>query len=278
MRTNARGISQAETLIIGIALVACGALAFVARSPNRKINPVSCDSMNLRSVHTALILHAQDHHDRYPLPSLLDANNATLDARAETKNTTENIYAFLIHQGLLTPEVLVSWNEVAPNIRVISEDSYDLVTPPDAVDPANALWDPRFNSDFSDPDIEAHSSYSHLRPTPDPFDRWNAIHATADQPILSTRAPQVLSVDRAAGVHTLADPASRTFELHGKPGRWEGHVTFNDGHIEYFDRLSETPQSAVDPIFIDGVPEGDRFISIFVESGMTDAGYQAIWD
>ncbi|MEM9083235.1 MAG: hypothetical protein AAGB34_06520, partial [Planctomycetota bacterium] len=232
------------------------------------------DGTQLRAIAQALTHFAASNNGSYPLPSLLDANDATVSGPPESKNTTANIMSILVYDNALTPEMYESPMELG---NICTYDDYIYDQPGTANDPANALWDPAFRADFTDLSQPGHFSYAHQRPTPNENTRWfNTLNA--NEIILSTRTPKVSSVDPKTNKHEIADPLSITFGMHGPARYWEGYVAFADNHVEYVTSLADAVQHAPDTSYIDDPAEGDRFLSIFIQSGHSDSDYQPIWD
>ncbi|QYU67739.1 prepilin-type N-terminal cleavage/methylation domain-containing protein [Leptolyngbya sp. 15MV] len=107
-------------LLIGILLPALGK----ARASARQLK----DSTQVRGIHQALVVFAQNNQDSYPIPSQLDRNNATLAASPTTspqqKNITRNVMSILIFGGQVAAEMMVSPAEANALIR--QAEQYEL--------------------------------------------------------------------------------------------------------------------------------------------------------
>ncbi len=129
-------------LLIGILLPALGK----ARRSARRLK----DSSQIRSVVQSLAIYAGNNRDRYPLPSLVDSANNTLNMVATTtpelKNTSGNIFSILIFQGFVPTEIMISPAE--PNSAAFAEDNAYEFSEPSAITNVQqrslALWDPGF--------------------------------------------------------------------------------------------------------------------------------------
>src|SRR5688572_21427947 len=66
------------------------------------------DAAQLRGIGQSFIVWAQNNQDLYPLPSKVDAANATVAQAGRAKDTTANIFSLLIFNGFLPAEMLVS--------------------------------------------------------------------------------------------------------------------------------------------------------------------------
>ena len=126
-------------LLVGILLPALGKARASARQ-------VKCAN-NLKQIQTACVTWAQQNKEQFPLPSVLDRNNTTINpapTNALNKNTTGNILSILIWNGNISPETTYSPAEAAGNVKV--DDGYQSSQPlsvPTATRP-EALWDPGY--------------------------------------------------------------------------------------------------------------------------------------
>lgn len=125
-------------LLVGILLPALGK----ARQSARQLK----DSTQVRGIVQALVIFAGNNQSQYPLPSLLDSANTTLNqpgAGAEGKNTTSNFLSVLLFQGAIATEILVSPAE-SNTAAIRTYTDYQFSRPTGAVNSTAALWDPRF--------------------------------------------------------------------------------------------------------------------------------------
>ncbi|MEK6703883.1 MAG: prepilin-type N-terminal cleavage/methylation domain-containing protein, partial [Planctomycetota bacterium] len=77
------------------------------RHHSRQYNCAACVS----GIHQGMVLFADANKDQYPLPSLLDTANATINAPASSKDTTANIISTLIYANFFGPEICVCMGE-----------------------------------------------------------------------------------------------------------------------------------------------------------------------
>ncbi|HEX2838341.1 MAG TPA: hypothetical protein VHN77_09470 [Phycisphaerales bacterium] len=303
--TERRGITLIEVMIVvAVVLTVLVVLGWVvgtrARVASRKIH----DGTQVRGIHQGLVLWCQSCNDSYPLPSQYDKTNSTIAVDdPTTKNTTANIYSILVFNGFFSTELLVSPAETNPRIQVFA--GYTDRSPPTAVTPPQALWDPAFSTDFI-AGIGG-TSYAHMVPaTREPpqspegsrNSRWsNTFQST--EPVVGLRGPMTAG-DRTDGKGvrlTTMDAASNTLRFFGPSSTWRGNVGYNDNHVQFED--SHAPQSTRcgphrnaqaswdDFLFFDEYlptdgPDHPYFINaylgIFTKAGPTMGDYGAIWD
>lgn len=292
-RDSRRGWTIIETaiciLVFGLALLLyIGLILPSIGGPHGSGARLIRDSNQVRGIIQGMITFAQNNKDRYPLPSVLDAENATVSALGTAKDTSANIMSILVYQGFAPVEMFVSPAEVNPNIRVM--ETYEFDHPKAAVDPAKALWDSAFSADFTSP-RGGNLSYAHVIPAePKPFAWANTFTATAV--VLGNRGPEVRSVTKnpdGTVTPVYANPRSNTFRFHGSPTKWEGMIGYNDNHVNY--ELSVSPEGLTyntadgrawpDHPFFDEPDDKDgtnAFLGIFITAGPTRRDFTAIWD
>lgn len=252
-------------LLIGILLPALGK----ARSSARQLK----DATQIRGIVQGMIIWAGSNKESYPLPSLVDLNDDTVNEGqfathefGAKKDISRHIMSLLIFNGFIVPEMLISPAEANQQIR--SFEQYEFTAPSQAEgDPAKALWDPAFAATPADenrfgrqPGDKAGFSFAHVPPYGKQKAKWTAPSASrfnSAAPVLGNRGP-VYSGSAASGWKVL--PGSRYGRysnsnlIHGSRNTWEGNLAFSDGHTEY---LTSPDPPAVSFSF-SGLPVGKR--------------------
>lgn len=297
-----RGLSRVELIVI-IAVVAgvvclavCGGLSVImlpalgkARSSARQIK---CGTQ-VRNTIQAMTIFAQGNRDSYPLPSMLDTKNQTVQDVGRAKDTSNNILSILIYNSSISPELLYCPSETNPNIRV--HTGYQNSNPTAAVNPANALWDPAFRCDFANG--VGNNSYAMLMangdtaaPEKDEDARgrlkfWSNTF-NAMEPVFGNRGPLVTGRDAAGNVAYSA--GSNTMGIHGGRTTWEGNIGYNDNHVNFETRMD--PQGLVyrtaggnrpDIIFFDEPDDTkgeNKILGIWIKAGKLASEYKGIHD
>lgn len=256
------------------------------------------DATQIRGIVHSMVVWANNNNGTFPLPSEFDTGNDTVSLNGRAKDTTANILSILIFNGSISPELCISAAEVNPNIKV--DKRYEFNHPKSAVRPANALWDPGFNADFTKGQI-ANNSFAHLQPSDGRLPRWADTFGELE-PVVSNRSPEIEKVDRrgdeASGwtYSVTAKRDSLTLKIHGAPDTWEGNIGFGDGRAEFVTRLA--PEGRVedkkwlpyttrdgtkflDTYFFDEDDDRDgsnAFLGIFVTAGKSPKDFRGIWD
>lgn len=225
-------------LLIGILLPALGK----ARAAARQLK----DSTQVRGILQAVVIHAQNNKDNYPLPSRLDRNDDTLTAgSAFHKDISGQIFSSLISDGSISAEILISPAEA--NGSVAEFEGYQFDEPDAAAMPDNAIWDPAFTGI---PDQNGANtlgvpyqattgslSYAHVVPIGARKAQWtNSFKAT--EASMSNRGPIYIGGGAGGNAWTLPTnnefgDGSNTLLIHGGRNTWEGNIGFNDNHVSF---------------------------------------------
>ena len=300
-------------VVIAVVLVLVVVLSPVLLSPRHRGHTQLRDVTQVRGIHSAFVVWANNNDDKYPLPSAIDIDNFTVPELGHAKNTSANIMSILIGEGFLTGELIVSPQE--NNFQIPPYENYEGELPSGAVDPERALWDPKLSVDFTSGN-GGHLSYAHLIPQGSRLAMW-ASTFKAEEAILSNRGPEMRLVERDKDEVTthFATPTTRTtkFFTSSSPSKadwWSGNVAYNDNHVDFnmnvyadnkpvgtpeLDPRLKLPQDdgstldIHDVMFADEqVPEGkdawreaydaNQFLGIFTTAGENREDFTAIWD
>jgi hypothetical protein len=248
---RARGFTLVQTFVL-ILVIVVGIALLLPTLGHRRINRSQLkDSMHIRAVVQALWIWSANNKGRYPLPSVVDVDNATIAAPAETKDTTAHLLSMLVYNGTITPELLVSPSEASSSVVVASGYSYQ--SPPAAADRAAALWDPSFRGTPIDrllpgaTDARGNQSYAFVIPLGRRREvYWRESSAEAGAPLVGNRGPTFASEDAAPGSERWTLPPgplgaeSLTLRIHGGRTTWEGNVGLVGGGVVF--RRSVTPE------------------------------------
>lgn len=257
------------------------------------------DGIQAADIHKSFVLGAQARRGTFMTPSLEDTTNTTVIASDPgEKNTTANVLSMHLYNGFISPYVLVSTCEVNPSIQPAK--SLANTSPPTAIMPEQALWDPAFSVDFING--IGGTSYAHVMPAGREgglSPRWSPT-LDAREPVVSTRGLRMSTrrlPDGGAQIEDY-DRTSNTLRMFGKRRSWGGHVVYADNHMNFEE--SPAPRDAEvgvrrngadlrwsDFLFADEYAAGDgpehpyttnAYLGIFTKAGPTIADYGAIWD
>lgn len=289
-RWGNRGFTVVELVVVIVLSLVVGLIALVAITPTHNRHPTRYlkDMTQVRGLMSSLVIFSNNNQDRLPLPSLLDASDATIAAPVETKDTTANIFSILVYQGFIPVEMCVSPAEYNGKIKVF--DKYSFSSPATAAKPADALWDPAFSADFTSPS-GGNFSYGHQIPIGTDPPRWSNTFSSVEA-IVGNRGPQIASVTPnglARPAVKYAAPRSNTFLIHGGRTTWEGAVGFADNHVDF---VTEVAPEHVVYRFGDGIERRDvmffdepddpagrnAYLGMFTTAGAKRGDYTAIWD
>jgi hypothetical protein len=204
------------------------------------------DASQMRGVSQAMLAWSQGNQGWFPLPSRVDADDATTLVPGQAKDTTGNILSLLIYNGNIVPSGCVSPAE-SNTAQVVTMTDYAYSAPPGAFDPARAQWDPRFRGTPLDEPapgqtagLPGNQSYAHLVPFGKRRERWRDTFATTEA-VFGNRGPQYAPADSGPtppdGKWSLVQgplgDGSNTLLIHGGRKTWEGMIAYSDGHIQF---------------------------------------------
>ncbi len=284
-----RGLTVVELLVVLLVIVIV--VLVILPSPGRGGRPRSMqrqlrDSTQVRGILQAMVIHAQNNQDRFPLPSVLDAGDHTIAGGGTAKDHTANIFSMLIADGSISTEILISPAEA--NGSIDEYEGYEFDEPSAAANPASALWDPAFSADFTNG--EGNISYAHLLPGGPRQPMW-ANTFNGSQPVIANRGPKITGVTYTGKNAIPAfDAMSNTLLIHGGRKSWEGNVGYADNHVSFENELA--PTSAAPFTDAQGVQRPDAihyneptdptdlnaFLSIFTTAGDKTEDFTPIWD
>jgi prepilin-type N-terminal cleavage/methylation domain-containing protein/prepilin-type processing-associated H-X9-DG protein len=203
-------------LLIGILLPALGR----ARA-NAKF--VKC-STQVKQIHQAWILWAQDYQNRYPIPNNFSPDTAT--KCEEDGNSSANINSMMIFNNFYSPELVVCPSEASGLVSImdgpVSEGGYDYGQGSDTkLDPEDA-WDWHFRGDIEDG--PSNLSYANMAPIRSRFNKEWADSMNSNFAVASDRGPE----------DGISNKKSICYLTHGSRTVWQGNVAFNDGHVLNF--------------------------------------------
>jgi prepilin-type N-terminal cleavage/methylation domain-containing protein len=282
------GFTVIELIVVVIVvLLLIGILLPLLERPHPHGSRQIKDSTQVRGIHQGMVLWAQNNKDVYPLPSLVDDKDETVADQGAAKDTTANIISIMIYNGFFSPELCVSPAESNQSIKVIGNYSYS--SPAAAVNPAKALWDPAFATDFTGGKT-GYFSHAHTPPADERLKKtWdNTFQAT--EAVIGNRGPEITAMTTGKGrTFTTAIPSSNTYLIHGGRTTWEGNIAYNDNHIAFETRIDpeSTPYTDAagkawfDCLFYDEPDDPkstNNFLGNFVKAGSTGAEFKAIWD
>ena len=256
-----RGFTLVELLVVISIIALLIGLLLPALGRARRTALQIRDSTKVRTLHTGCVAWAQDNSERYPIPTLFDSNNRTMNSTVNTntrsKNTTGNMLSIMIFQKIISTDSCVSDAEASSQVRAITEEEYEFKNPGGtqaALENRHheALWDPGFNgspaddkADFTNtaPTLDgvSNNSFAHSPMTGSRLENWSTINQVSTIPIWANRGP-VYDINSRPAVGADSDWKLKTGSqgtesacllIHGPKDAWNGNVAYNDGHVVF---------------------------------------------
>ncbi len=275
---NRRGLTLLEVIVIIGAIVAVGAVALTLLQRSARNH---CHLLHQTQAYgrlQAMFAWNAAHQGHFPHPSLLDVADATVASQGVAKNTSANIVSLMIFNQLMSPELQVDRCERG---NIEADGDYQYSNPSTAQRPAEALWDPAFNADFTGT-APGNLSWALRRPTTSQL-TMRAGSLSSDRPILSCRGPQMSGVGgtATAPLPIWANPTSARLRGRAANARWEGAVGYGDGHVTFEVSVFASGFRPSDAMFFDepgADTEANDYLSIFTTAGPLRSDFTAIWD
>ena len=288
-------ITRIEVVVILVLFFVVVAIVVIGMSRGRGESRKQKDGDQLRYLHQGLVVSCRGGGDDYPIPSRLDRANYVIDAEAATKDTTANMFSFMVFGGTIKPEHLISPCEINKNI--VPRVNYEYDHPSGAANPIQAMWDPKLSAalDGSQP---GNISYAHMQLFQGRRAKWTASFS-ASEAVLANRGPEISSLTRAgsAVTPTLANPASNSLRFYGSGRTWSGWAAFNDNHVDFrSDYLKQGREFAANDEMkytndvgkqmpdiwcydeLDDSKAANDYIGIFLQAGAKREDWKAAWD
>jgi len=158
-RSRTRGFTLIELLVV-IAIIALliGILLPALGRARSNAKYMKC-ATQIKQIHQALVLWAEDYRGEFPLPN--EFSEETADQAAETGNSTANLHSLMIFNNFYSPELAVCPSE--PNGAVSVDEDYDYGQGTTNLQDTDQ-WDPDFKGDIENARNGSNVSYANMAP------------------------------------------------------------------------------------------------------------------
>ncbi len=298
-----KGFTLIELLVVMAIIALLLGILLPALNNARARARVLKDSTQLKGIHQAWVVKSIDYPNEYPTnplptPGLINRVGSTIGRGEEdvTKNDHASLYAASIAQNMFSAPLCVSPSEVSSNVSVCS--NYDMTQ----YDPANdKYWDGDKKGEGVFTDSSPGNFKGNLKNSSNiSYGTMPLINPASTSSLAATRRTKgwknggssSLAVVGNRGVQDGIDGSvagtdvetfkkSKTLEIHGPKGSWEGNIVFGDNHADYVNtfysgsctKLTDMGARVVDKNSNCGASEGlDNY---FREDDTT--GYSDMW-
>lgn len=242
MSNRRKGFTLIELLVVVAIIALLVGLLLPAITQARRNAASMKDAAQLKEIHQAMLVHANENDGRLPTPGLIDRLPTELGERPgygdedHTQNHTANVFSCMIAASLINTDIVIGPTEVNP--RVNQDLNYDRS---DYKPAADTYWDASFvariDQDFTGGDTGSNTSYAHGALCGDRKSvKWRN-RTESGYAVIGTRG--------TGGTYTgggftgqggqdtgPAYEQSPTLELHGPKRQWVGNVCFADNHTD----------------------------------------------
>lgn len=293
---NARGFTVVELAAVLAVAGVGGSVALVAGGQPRDRARQDKDESQVRSAVQGMVNWAQNNGDRYPLPSIVDRKNQTVELKGPAKDITGNIFSIMVYNGMLTTEMLVSPAEKNPDVEVKADYAFE--KPAKAAKPDEALWDPTLSAELGPK--KGNISYAHLEPFGGRMRRWSNTFQSLE-PVVGNRGPEVRGVSKRTGKNAgtvtprMVKGQSIASLLYGDGVIWSGVMAFNDDHVDFWSgtlgngkeytskREYQNAKGASTPdVWCYDEPDDEAaandYLGLFLKAGSKRADWKGAWD
>ncbi|MGP1345781.1 MAG: hypothetical protein ACTS3F_03825 [Phycisphaerales bacterium] len=291
------------SILLGLGALFVAFVLSLILSVGRSSKTGHMDDVSLmRGILQGIAYWGQDHNGIGPIPSIVDANDATV-GDSEYKNRTGSVYSVLLYHEMISPGVLISYFDHPDRFKRFDWDP-SLPAPVHALKPSQAVYDPMFKG--TPKDVEEHipqvgssrAGVANASFALAPMWDTNVLRIGERHPIVSHRGPRFEpdpeipggyrphEGDRRRGAESPALDRPRSYGA--GVGGW--NVGFGDGSVQFLmtpvhpDRANHlfvhgdvagapVPDRDYMRMFYRGVPLGRAFDSSFVDE--TDGAF--VW-
>ncbi|MCZ6836553.1 MAG: prepilin-type N-terminal cleavage/methylation domain-containing protein, partial [Planctomycetota bacterium] len=220
-------------LLIGLLLPALAKAQQNARSLK--------DKTQIKQIHQAMLVWANDNKERLPTPGLVDRlEDPYLQQEVPgvgphdyEQNHSAALYSYMVAAEYFGTSILIGPTEVNPFVREYFNYNFD------AYDPSvDQYWDPDFNIDLTqDVTQGANTSYMHMALVGKRWsNKWRTTTAESFESVMiGTRGTENGEFD------TDNYKFSQTLELHGPRNQWVGNIVLTDNStsslVSFFPQL-----------------------------------------
>lgn len=219
------------------------------------------DAAQIKMLHQACVIFANDYNGVLPTPGLIDrlpdpdlGETPGRGPEDLSANHSASLYSSMIMRSFFTPALCIGPTEVNPVVMVKTDYDWDTYDPIGE----DVYWDLSFRVDIHqtlEQGGESNTSYAHTAFVGDRKTRRWRDTMDANDPVIGTRGTGHGDDPRRGGAITGdVYTHSPTLRLLGAKKAWIGNICFQDNHVHqdldtfYPTMTSYTPEGANEPL------------------------------
>ncbi|MBL9149348.1 MAG: prepilin-type N-terminal cleavage/methylation domain-containing protein [Phycisphaerae bacterium] len=197
-------------LLLGLLLPALAK----ARATARQVK----DGTQLTQIHKAWLIWCREFNGIFPTPGLINRVGTVPGKGAEdiNQNSHANLYSSCIMANYFTPQLCISQAESSANVANAADYNFNEYNVA-----ADKYWDTKFQTDLAG---RCNTSFGTMLLADGRKQKEWKESLNSKFAVVANRGPD--------GTQPY-DKFSKTWEIHGQKGSWEGNVCFNDNHVNF---------------------------------------------
>ncbi len=252
-------------LLLGLLLPALAK----ARAAARQVK----DGTQITQIHKAWLIWCREFNGIFPTPGLINRVGIVPGKGAEDQlqNSHANLYSSCIMANYFSPQLLLSPAEVSSNVAIAADFNFNKYNVA-----GDVFWDTVFTTDLLG---RCNTSYGTLH--------------LADGRKVKEWRESLNSKFAVVGNRGVKDgnyaTQSKTWEVHGQKGSWEGNICYNDNHINFERNFSPEGTARLGPnldvddnMFLEETTGGKNDIFMTMIKNVTGGGsnytFNITWD
>lgn len=262
-----KGFTLIELLVVMAIIALLLGILLPALNNARARARVLKDSTQLKGIHQAWVTKSIDYPNEFPTnplptPGLVNKVGRIVGRGDEDtlKNDHASLFSMSIAQNLFSAPLCVGPSEVSPNVTVCTNYDATQYRPPEDIywdgdTPGERVFDDavtrNFRANLSQGSNTSYAVMPLVTPTDPTVGVGNSRRVrgwknggVSTMAVIGNRGVQD-GIDGSTGGDITIFQNSRTLDIHGAKGSWEGNLVFGDNHVDYTNSFYNSTPSCV---------------------------------